>query len=798
MWRRTLDRLIQTLVILLIAYYTVIGGFVAGVREYPWRLTTEIITFLLVGGWLLKKLIRRENLPATPFDLPILALIISSILSAAFSTDPRVSWENVLLNALFGLLFYFSLELALNHSLKLKIINAVLVISGVITLIGLIEFWEWYGGSLLNDVNWRSTALSFTWDNLPRIKSILQNPNYLAYFLLIPLGLSLGKIANSTHQWQRLAWICYFLMTLIPLVLTRSRGGSLGGIILFAGFMGLLWLTYHKTSLPQLWRRPQFIIIGITVFVIAYLFLYIITSRINFSDLSLAGILNERLDFWRASINMVAAQPITGVGPGTYPMQYLLYRDLSRGGVAFIITHAHNLWFTILAEYGLLGIIIVFWTMILFIRIAYTALKQPSNRAEAVWLVTALAVITGQATHNLFDDFLEFPVYTWYTILLVTICLVPQQARLQPAAFHLPWRFWLGLVSGVMIVLGAFWFNRGFAAYHQAVLASQNDNWPQTATWLEQAVNLDPTNKFYQQQLALSYGWLAHTDQSWLPRAIAAQQRVIDQQTTYPLDYAHLACLHWQQGDTALAIKAMRHAVAAEAPVATYAGLKSWHTSQVTYHFNLGYYYESSGDLEQAQAHYQQSILQRPEIAVSIFWNQTPFRLQMRQKIMDNENVPTVPYLDLVSSPESVQAQEKAIQTAAVLTGQGASPIIYYQWGRLAEAQHNLDLAKKKYQEAIFRATAIDTDYANLIGRREPLAQEKMPCLLLPYAEQELSAPSLRLAALYQAAAAPELARDVYINLLLYEPYNSTAQEKLASLCADAPQLCAQAETPGP
>ena len=152
----------------------------------------------------------------------------------------------------------------------------------------------------------------------------------------------------------------------------------------------------------------------------------------------------------------------------------------------------------------------------------------------------------------------------------------------------------------------------------------------------------------------------------------------------------------------------------------------------------------------------------------------------------------------MANSTETIQIQEKDIQTEAVLGGQAASPIIYYHWGQLAEAQGNLDLAKEKYQEAVFRATAIDTDYANLIGRREPLAQEKMPCLLLPYAEQELSAPSLRLATLYQVTAAPESARDVYINLLLYEPYNATARENLTSLCTNTPGLCAQTEIPGP
>ena len=856
MWHRTLNRAIQALIILIITYYTLIGGFVAGIREYPWRITTEIITFLLLGGWLFKKLVKKEDLLKTPLDWPILALIAVSLVSAPFSTDPRVSWENAFLNILFVLLFYFTLELVLNLNLRKKFINAILVVSAVIALIGLFEFWQWYGGQLVRDVNWQSTGLSLRLLEPIRIKSVLHNPNYLAYFLLVGLGLSLKKIIDTQPWWKKAAWTSYMLMILANLALTQSRGGGLGVLVIFFSFFGMLWIaSFRSQKLKQINRTQTMAMIG-SMLALAVIFVWLISSRTNLFTASIIDILRERSDFWWASLKMAADHPLTGVGAGTYPTQYLLYRDLSAFGVGFIITHAHNLWLTIIAEYGLLGLGAVVWTMIAFGSATYHSFKQPQEKTEFMWLVASIAILLGQATHNLFDDFLEFPVYTWYTIFIGTLCLAPRQVTINSNAVKKwPWRTLLATIAGLIVLLSALYFNRGFAAYHRARLASQENDWAQTTIWLEQAVMLDPTNRFYLQQLALSYSWLAQVDHRYLPLAIETQQKVIQQNSAYPLDYAHLACLYWEVGNTEAAIATMTQAVLTEAPISNYAGLRSWHTGQVTYQFNLGYYYERTGNSAQAQVYYQQSMLHRPEVAGSIFWQQTPERVILRQSIIEDINPQDVPfatvalinyfagnyqpllnlsaiklvetpndigarimraralielgqqvevatilhdiptanlgqytpvYLDLIDqlnlTEEYLQEIEKTIQIAAVLGGEAISPIISYYWGQLAEKQKNSDQAENKYQEAIFRATAIDTDYANLIGRRLPLAQERMPCLLFPYTEQELSLPSLRLATLYEAANETEAAKNVYENLLLYEPYHQLARERLKRL----------------
>ena len=112
-------------------------------------------------------------------------------------------------------------------------------------------------------------------------------------------------------------------------------------------------------------------------------------------------------------------------------------------------------------------------------------------------------------------------------------------------------------------------------------------------------------------------------------------------------------------------------------------------------------------------------------------------------------------------------------------------PSYYYHWGYLAERQGNTLLAEENYRRAITISTAIRTDYANLVGQRQPLPTEQPFCLMVPYPAENLSEPSLALANLRIVQHNPLEAIAVYQNLLRHEPYNLEAQQRLAELLAN-------------
>jgi tetratricopeptide (TPR) repeat protein len=379
----------------------------------------------------------------------------------------------------------------------------------------------------------------------------------------------------------------------------------------------------------------------------------------------------------------------------------------------------------------------------------------------------------------------------------------------------------------LVIVGGAGWFGRAFAAYDQARQAAEANDWRHTVQRLEQAVELDPSYRFYRQQLALAYGEMARSDDGFLSLALAQQELLYEQSDSYPPDVAYLACLYWKKGQADRAVDLMRQAISDTPPLS--GGLSSYHFGQSTFYFNLGSYLESEGEIDLAMQAYAQVLLANPQMGTSPYWQVSDSRHQVlqvsasaAQQLAEDRNLAAeIAFysgdferaLELYSAQPANRAGQarsllamgdidqasqllKALQEdsafvtqAQVLIEKGrlvqaetsirkaiaksaGRPSYYYWWGRIAELQGDAKLAEENYMRAIAMSTAIRTDYANLVGRRQPLPTEQPFCLMIPYPAEDLSEPSLALADLMIAQNDPSRATTVYENLLRHEPYN--------------------------
>jgi putative inorganic carbon (HCO3(-)) transporter len=137
----------------------------------------------------------------------------------------------------------------------------------------------------------------------------------------------------------------------------------------------------------------------------------------------------------------------------------------------------------------------------------------------------------------------------------------------------------------------------------------------------------------------------------------------------------------------------------------------------------------------------------------------------------------------LTAVGDLVQAESSILQAIA-LAPRGAArsihtPSYHYLRGRLAELEGNVALAEDSYRQSIALATSVETNYAHLVGRREPLPTQLPFCLLIPYPADNLSSPSLALAELMTTRHSPSEAMEVYHNLLRYEPFNQDAMRCL-------------------
>jgi putative inorganic carbon (HCO3(-)) transporter len=223
----------------------------------------------------------------------------------------------------------------------------------------------------------------------------------LATLLPLPLALSLALSGQSRRQrWLRGALLAVCALQLLVLLLTKSRGGYLA--------LGVsLWLTLWLSGRRR-WA------IGLTV-VAALLVVWLLTRPLSETSTTLDTSQQAALDsstwafrqqVWRAALQTIADFPFTGTGMGTFnDVAALLY-----GLDAPDNPQAHNLFFQVAIDLGMLGLIsflsiqfLVLWAAFRAYRL-YDSLQEPTLRAIAIG---GLSGTVATLAHGLVD------VHTW-------------------------------------------------------------------------------------------------------------------------------------------------------------------------------------------------------------------------------------------------------------------------------------------------------------------------------------------------------------------------------------------------
>ncbi|WP_187329443.1 O-antigen ligase family protein [Halomicronema hongdechloris] len=178
-----------------------------------------------------------------------------------------------------------------------------------------------------------------------RIYAVFDNPNILANYLVIALGITLGMLWQTLdHCHRRLPQPAYRL----PLVLTSLM--LILAALVYAGSRNSYWVAMVQLLLVVIAaRRQRWLLLmgGLGLVAIASsAVLFGIGGRQLSWELLVDPI---RLDLWRLALEMITQAPLWGVGLGNYK---LLYVPGSIAGYSSF-GHPHNLWLMLAAEVGI-------------------------------------------------------------------------------------------------------------------------------------------------------------------------------------------------------------------------------------------------------------------------------------------------------------------------------------------------------------------------------------------------------------------------------------------------------------
>jgi O-antigen ligase len=263
------------------------------------------------------------------------------------------------------------------------------------------------------------------------------SPNVLAFYLLLTLGPALAMLADARHPRRRPLAAVAAPAIVVGLLLTQSRTGILGACVVVFVLLG-----------SSRFRRVAAGLAGVLVVVVAFNFGAILRSpQLNAVQQRLASITSAagvqqdpRVQIWKTAPRIIADHPLLGVGEGNFPAVSAGY-----GLLAFDLTpidHAHDIFFTVASELGLIGLATFLVFLYLFIRATWRALVRTRSEPERILLLGVAASFAGQLLTSLGDYPPRTPTVLATMLIMVGTVLAyeryasgpsPSPSELEPA-----------------------------------------------------------------------------------------------------------------------------------------------------------------------------------------------------------------------------------------------------------------------------------------------------------------------------------------------------------------------------
>jgi O-antigen ligase len=349
-----------------------------------------VVVYLVSSRRLLDQRVRLRNAPQVGLLLGILAL--------ALITVPTSIWPSHSIGyiiAAFGknVLFVYLVLQAVRTDRDARVIAATLIAGctllslAVVVRLGPVVTYRNEPGRL---------AVGGSYD-----------PNDMALLLVIAIPFAFFMI-DSCRALSRVLLVAAIALMLVGLALTESRGGFLG----LCAIGALMFLIGSRQA-----RRLTLLVAGVSVLMFTVIapsaFWKRISTIYNYEEDYNLREEGGRVAVWKTGLQMIAANPVTGVGIACFPVEHGAL-SASRLQMA-----AHNSLIQITAELGVAGLILFVTIILVSIRRA-RRIRLEARRGEAerslLWFASAVEVaFIGFAVSGFFLSHAYSPIFCFLT-----------------------------------------------------------------------------------------------------------------------------------------------------------------------------------------------------------------------------------------------------------------------------------------------------------------------------------------------------------------------------------------------
>lgn len=336
----------------------------------------------LIGlAWAWRSLIGKEKIRPSALQLP-LALFLLAGVAGLYGAQDAVAGAKAFFIFAMGATVYLVASQSIRSPGEIRsFLWAVAVAAAAVGLYGAVTG---LGGSGVESYG--------TAENYVRAEGLFTHPNQLGGFLALTIPPVAALAVSERSPWLRVAAYALVSAALLGLVLTYSRGAWVGtGVGLIALLPAL-----RKAS----WILPGAVLAG------AFATSGAVLERLgSIAEAGSDPAVTSRFDIMRASLNLVAENPLLGVGLGNFQAAYgdLMVQNLPLLSYSLgVPPQAHNLFVNLAAEVGLVGLL----AFLAILVVTSTKLAKIYRDGDVRTRTLALGMAAGlfaTIVHNLVD-----------------------------------------------------------------------------------------------------------------------------------------------------------------------------------------------------------------------------------------------------------------------------------------------------------------------------------------------------------------------------------------------------------
>jgi|CXWL01.1.fsa_nt_gi O-antigen ligase len=264
--------------------------------------------------------------------------------------------------------------------------------------------------------------------------SFLSDENDFSLLMNMMLPFAYFLFLSSRKQVERVVYLGATFLGVLSVIASSSRGGFVGLLVVA---VVIWWFSPRKMATLLV----AGVIAGV-VFLTADAKYWQEIGTITDTSESTAS---ARIDSWKAAWEMFKDNP-WGVGPGNFPFNFQQYQQGTLFKRGMWGRAAHSLWFTLLSELGIVGVLIYVSLVrvnlqdVMFVRRAQ--LEKNEQARVAYFLALAfLACLAGFFASGTFLSVLYYPHLYYVTAMIVATKKLVEQAELCAADISRPVEF---------------------------------------------------------------------------------------------------------------------------------------------------------------------------------------------------------------------------------------------------------------------------------------------------------------------------------------------------------------------